>query len=235
MKSTKEHQRISIIEICDESLQSKVDEQFNQWKESIMLSNSKILQRDIDQTRQNIMYNVLIDALKERGNIIESYEQKKSMKVISRRRISSYNGMKQEETRRIGEEMNRKILEKLPIEKDMKKKESAQIIWSLESENNPEMNSIGNSQIKYLSQQTMQVMNINGLWYSYELMQDINGNSIAIIPFTNEDGNIFYYNVVYNSESNQYQFIPCETYQMIQYQTVSIPVINYSYENSSNE
>ena len=65
-------------------------------------------------------------------------------------------------------------------------------------------------------------------------MQDINGNYIPIVPFTNEDGNIFYYNVVYNSESNQYQFIPCETYQMIQSQTVSIPVINYSYENSSN-
>ena len=73
IKSTKDHQRISIIEICDERLQTKVDDQLNQWKELIMSSNSKILQRDVDQTRQNIMYNVLIDALKERGNIIESY------------------------------------------------------------------------------------------------------------------------------------------------------------------
>ena len=124
--------------------------------------------------------------------------KKKSMKVISRRRISSYNGIKQEETRRIGEEMNRKILEKLPIEKDMKKKESAQIISSLESEINQNGQNVENSQIEYLSQQSVQVMNINGLLYSYELMQDINGNYIPIIPIPNEDGNIFYYNIANN-------------------------------------
>ena len=37
-----------------------------------------------------------------KGNEIESFEMKKSEKVISRRRISNFNGMSQEETRSIG-------------------------------------------------------------------------------------------------------------------------------------
>ena len=133
--SQKQHKNIKINRFEDQNLQAKVDEQLNQWKESYA-NDTKIEQRYIDQTKENIICNVLIEALKERGNSIESYEQKKSKKIIPRRRIYSYNGMKQEETREIGAEMNRKILEKLPIQEDMKKKESAKILYSLDDATN---------------------------------------------------------------------------------------------------
>ena len=127
IKNDEKLQKFIILEICDEKLQNEVNEQFSQWKQK-QKNNSKMRQRDKDQTYQNIIYNVLISELKTKGNEIESFEMKKSEKVVSRRRISNFNGMSQEETRSIGERMNGIIVKELRIENGMKKKECVKII-----------------------------------------------------------------------------------------------------------
>ena len=141
IKNDEKLQKFFILEICDEKLQNEVNEQFSQWKQK-QKNNSKMRQRDKDQTYQNIIYNVLISELKVKGNEIESFEQKKSQKVISRRRISNFNGMSQEETREIGERMNGIIVKELPIENGKKKKECVKIIECLYDTN---LNEIKNS------------------------------------------------------------------------------------------
>jgi hypothetical protein len=134
IKSNEKFQKFIILEICNEKLQNEVERQFSEWKEQHK-ENTKMKQRDIVQSKQNIIYNVLISELQQKGNQIESYEQKKSHKVISRKRIFRYNEMNQEETRRIGEEMNKKIVELLPIENGKKKRECEKIIDSFHWEN----------------------------------------------------------------------------------------------------
>ena len=134
IKDDQKLQKFIIVEICNEQLQEEVDQQFSQWQ-STQKNNTKLRQRDIDQTKQNIIFNVLINALKMKGIQIESFEQKKSEKVISRRRIASYDGMSQEETRVIGERMNRVIVNELKIECGMKKKDCVKVIDHLNLNN----------------------------------------------------------------------------------------------------
>ena len=135
IKNDEKLQKFIILEICDEKLQNEVNEQFSQWKQK-QKNNSKMRQRDKDQTYQNIIYNVLIEELKVKGNEIESFEMKKSEKVVSRRRISNFNGMSQEETRSIGERMNGIIVKELRIENGMKKKDCVKIINHFDCLNN---------------------------------------------------------------------------------------------------
>ena len=74
----------------------------------------------------------MIDELKEKGNIIECYEQKKAKKVIPRKRIYTYNKMNQDQMREIGEQTNKKLLEKITMLPGKKKRECCQILSSLQ-------------------------------------------------------------------------------------------------------
>ena len=236
--SDKQYQRFHVERICNDYLQTLVDIQFDQWKEQHK-NDPKILQRDIDQTKQNIIYNVFIQALKEIGIKIESFERKKSKKIIPRRRLSFYNGMTEEETRKIGEKMNQLLIQKLPLKDHFTKKECMKIISSSDilnidgnqvqqsdlshSENLPNIQSFGaenhhGSNMEYISQnmfkiQTqngeMNVTYINGNLYQVVFVTTIDGNNIPLIVTQNEQGLTSYFSVVCDS-NNALHFIPYE-------------------------
>lgn len=230
IKNDEKLQKFIILEICDEKLQNEVNEQFSQWKQK-QKNNSKMRQRDKDQTYQNIIYNVLISELKMKGNEIESFEMKKSEKVVSRRRISNFNGMSQEETRSIGERMNGIIVKELRIENGMKKKDCVKIINHFDCLNN--LNNSDESMNFVNSNEINELNNFNE-YESYQNEQNNQNNQIYqqehkemnedTIPSDENNQNI---QMNQNNQMNYIQF-PIQT---IQTQNGLMNIITINNEN----
>ena len=113
-------QTIFVEEIMIPELQQKVTEIFNSWKasktiEAICEQKQKIEQRDYVKTRQNIMINVLIETMMEMGFKFTKRSNRKSVKNTEKMKIKTCNGMKEESMRELGVEINKYIIERMPI------------------------------------------------------------------------------------------------------------------------
>ena len=93
----------------------------------------------------------------------------------SRRRISNFNGMSQEETRSIGERMNGIIVKELPIENGMKKKDCVKIINHFDC-----LNNLNNSDESMNFVNSIEINEINNFneYESYQNEQNEQNNQI---------------------------------------------------------
>ncbi|EDR28132.1 hypothetical protein EDI_178370 [Entamoeba dispar SAW760] len=121
-------QNFNIISVCDERIQEEINKRFKEWENFIQEKKGKVEQRDKDKSYQNINYETLLEELSNYGNEINYKKTRGSSKTVKRKRISTFNGIRQEEIYEIGEKVNKYLIKEIRIEEGKKKKECRQVI-----------------------------------------------------------------------------------------------------------
>ncbi|EDR28538.1 hypothetical protein EDI_137570 [Entamoeba dispar SAW760] len=121
-------QNFNIISVCDERVQEEINKRFKEWENFIQEKKGKVEQRDKDKSYQNINYETLLEELSNYGNQINYKKTRGSSKTVKRKRISTFNGIRQEEIYEIGEKVNKYLIKEIRIEEGKKKKECRQVI-----------------------------------------------------------------------------------------------------------
>ena len=119
-----------IEELYDEELKQQVTIQMEKYIERMKKEKHQPNKKKQKETYQNIIYNVLIEKLKQ-NNKIESYEQKKAKTIVTRKRISSFNDWDEDEVRKIGEKNTEELEKLIPLQPKKTKKKCARILYSL--------------------------------------------------------------------------------------------------------
>ncbi|BFU23080.1 hypothetical protein EHI_031340 [Entamoeba histolytica HM-1:IMSS] len=166
-RKTKKSESLQKFNIIDISVpkEALLDENINKELQKLFMVQQEkkegLVQRDLDKSKQNSIYNFLLEVLSNYGNQINYMKTRGSSNTVKRERISTFNGLNQKEIYEIGEKVNEYLIKEIPIEEGKKKKECRKLIKEIDLNISLPLYTVnaccseshyGNEQLNYLEQ-----------------------------------------------------------------------------------
>jgi len=111
-------ERFTITDIGDKTLSYQCEMEWKHWYNTYYTSNQT--KRIASQTKQNIIFNCLIDEMKKKGHHIEYKLVRKNEKNIPRYRLIEFNGYNEQDIYAFGSFINNYLSQEIQIESGKK-------------------------------------------------------------------------------------------------------------------